>query len=93
MEILRLHYTETLKAWRERFQARRAEAAALYDERFCRMWEFYLASSEVGFRRLGHMVFQLQLTKRQSAVPLTRDYLLPGTDAEADVLPDLAQVA
>ncbi len=93
MEILRLHYAETLKAWRERFQARRAEAAALYDERFCRMWEFYLASSEVGFRRLGHMVFQLQLAKRQSAVPLTRDYLLSGTGAGADVSPDLAQVA
>lgn len=75
MEILRLHYAETLKAWRERFLARRAEAAALYDERFCRMWEFYLASSEVAFRQLGHMVFQIQLAKRQTAVPLTRDYL------------------
>lgn len=75
MEVLRLHYAETLKAWRERFLARRAEAVALYDERFCRMWEFYLASSEVGFRRLGHMVFQIQLAKQQTAVPLTRDYL------------------
>lgn len=75
MEILRLHYAETLRLWRERFLARREEAVALYDERFCRMWEFYLAASEVGFRDLGHMVFQIQLTKRQDAVPLTRTYL------------------
>lgn len=75
VEIWRLHYADTLKAWRERFLARRAEAAALYDERFCRLWEFYLASSEVAFRRFGHMVFQLQLAKRQDAVPLGRDYL------------------
>ena len=80
MEILRLHYAETLLAWRRRFRARWSDAAALYDERFCRMWEFYLASSEVGFRRLGHMVFQLQLTKRQDAVPLTRDYLAAATE-------------
>tara|TARA_R110002167_G_scaffold26492_5_gene91232 strand:+ start:288 stop:1448 length:1161 start_codon:yes stop_codon:yes gene_type:complete len=75
MEVLRLHYAETLRLWRERFLARRDEAVALYDERFCRMWEFYLASSEVGFRDLGHMVFQIQLSKRQDAVPLTRAYL------------------
>lgn len=75
MEILRLHYAETLRHWRERFLARRGEALAMYDERFCRMWEFYLACSEVAFRELGHMVFQLQLAKRQTAVPLSRDYL------------------
>lgn len=75
MEILRLHYAETLRHWRARFMARRDEALAMYDERFCRMWEFYLASSEVAFREVGHMVFQLQLTKRPEAVPLTRDYL------------------
>jgi cyclopropane-fatty-acyl-phospholipid synthase len=75
MEVLRLHYAETLKAWRERFLARREEAAAMYDERFCRMWEFYLAISEVAFREVGHMVFQLQLTKKPDVVPLTRDYL------------------
>jgi cyclopropane-fatty-acyl-phospholipid synthase len=75
MEVLRLHYAETLRHWRERFLARRDEAAAMYDERFCRMWEFYLASSEVAFRELGHMVVQLQLTKQQTAVPLSRDYL------------------
>ncbi len=75
MEVLRLHYAETLRHWRERFLARRNEARAMYDERFCRMWEFYLACSEVAFRELGHMVFQLQLTKKQTAVPLSRDYL------------------
>lgn len=75
MEVLRLHYAETLRHWRERFLARRGEALAMYDERFCRMWEFYLAASEVAFRELGHMVFQLQLTKKQTAAPLSRDYL------------------
>jgi cyclopropane-fatty-acyl-phospholipid synthase len=75
IEILRLHYAETLRAWRERFMARREEAAQLYDERFCRMWEFYLAGSETSFRVDGNMVFQLQLAKRQEVVPLTRDYM------------------
>lgn len=75
MEVLRLHYAETLRIWRERFLAQRDEALTMYDERFCRMWEFYLAASEVAFRELGHMVFQLQLTKKQTAVPLSRDYL------------------
>jgi cyclopropane-fatty-acyl-phospholipid synthase len=75
VEILRLHYAETLKAWRDRFAEQRAEIAALYDERFCRMWEFYLGTSELSFRWGGHMVFQLQLAKRVDAVPLTRDYL------------------
>jgi cyclopropane-fatty-acyl-phospholipid synthase len=75
VELLRLHYAETVRCWRERFAANRAEIAKLYDERFCRMWEFYLVSSELAFRKMGHMVFQMQLAKRQDAVPLTRDYL------------------
>jgi cyclopropane-fatty-acyl-phospholipid synthase len=75
IEILRLHYAETLRAWRERFLARSEEGKALYDERFCRMWEFYLAACECGFRHAGLMVFQIQLAKRQDAVPLTRDYI------------------
>jgi cyclopropane-fatty-acyl-phospholipid synthase len=75
IEILRLHYAETLKAWRERFMARREEAVRLYDERFARMWEFYLAASEMGFRQQNMMVFQIQLTKRQGIVPITRDYI------------------
>ena len=76
VEILRLHYAETLREWRRRFQENRAEVARLYDERFCRMWEFYLAGCEVAFRRLDQMVFQIQLAKHQGAVPLTRDYML-----------------
>src|SRR3954453_22625673 len=75
LEILRLHYAETLKAWRERFIARREEAVQLYDERFARMWEFYLACSEMSFRKQNMMNFQLQLTKRQGVVPITRDYI------------------
>jgi cyclopropane-fatty-acyl-phospholipid synthase len=76
IEILRLHYAETLKAWRERFLARREEAERLYDARFCRMWEFYLASSEMAFRQQGMMVVQVQLTRRQGVVPMTRDYMM-----------------
>jgi cyclopropane-fatty-acyl-phospholipid synthase len=76
IEVLRLHYAETLRLWRERFLARRAEAAALYDERFCRMWEYYLAGAECGFRFLGQVVFQIQLTKKVDALPLTRDYIV-----------------
>ena len=75
IEILRLHYAETLRAWRERFLARRDEAKALYDERFCRMWEFYLAACECAFRHNGLMVFQIQIAKHQDVVPLTRDYI------------------
>jgi len=75
IEILRLHYAETLKAWRERFLAHREEVERLYDARFVRMWEFYLAASEMAFRHQAMMVFQLQLTKRQDVVPITRDYI------------------
>ncbi|HRY26862.1 MAG TPA: cyclopropane-fatty-acyl-phospholipid synthase family protein [Geminicoccaceae bacterium] len=75
VEILRLHYADTLKAWRERFRARWDEAADLYDERFCRMWEFYLAGSEAFFRCMDGMVFQIQLARQRDAVPLTRDYI------------------
>ena len=75
IEILRLHYAETLRAWRQRFNANRERVRALYDERFCRMWEFYLAGSEVAFRQQGHMNFQMQLARRVDTVPLTRDYI------------------
>ena len=75
VEILRLHYAETLKAWRERFLAHREEVERLYDARFVRMWEFYLAASEMAFRKQNLLVFQLQLTKRQDVVPMTRDYI------------------
>ena len=75
IEILRLHYAETLRAWRERFAVRREEAVQLYDERFARMWEFYLAASEMSFRKQNMMNFQIQLAKRQGVVPMTRDYV------------------
>ncbi len=75
IEILRLHYARTLAEWRKRFAARRDEAVALYDERFARMWEFYLSSSELSFRHLGLNNFQLQAARHQEALPFTRDYI------------------
>ena len=75
MEILRLHYAETLRHWRQRFLTHWDQVKALYDERFCRMWEFYLAASEAGFRVQDLMVFQIQIAKRVDAVPMTRDYM------------------
>jgi cyclopropane-fatty-acyl-phospholipid synthase len=75
IEILRLHYAETLKAWRQRFLAHREEAQRIYDQRFVRMWEFYLAASEMSFREQNMMNFQIQITKRQGVTPMTRDYI------------------
>ena len=90
MEILRLHYAQTLREWRRRFQAQRAEIAELYDERFCRMWEFYLAISEIAFRWFGFMNFQLQLSKRPDAAPLTRDYMLGSANLSVESETNLA---
>ena len=81
VEILRLHYAETLKEWRTRFRKNWAKAAAIYDERFCRMWEFYLTSSEMTFRYDHLVVFQLQLAKRVDALPMTRDYMVDSEQA------------
>ncbi|MEX2450167.1 MAG: cyclopropane-fatty-acyl-phospholipid synthase family protein [Rhodospirillales bacterium] len=75
IEVLRLHYADTLRHWRERFMANWDKAKMLYDERFCRMWEFYLVASEASFRYMDNVVFQIQIAKRQDAVPLTRDYI------------------
>ena len=75
IEILRLHYALTLRHWRLRFMENRDRAKALYDERFCRMWEFYLASAEATMRAGDQMVFQIQLTRRIDTAPLTRDYI------------------
>jgi cyclopropane-fatty-acyl-phospholipid synthase len=75
IEILSLHYAETTRAWRERFLANRERVLALYDERFIRMWEFYLAGSEAAFRFDHLHVFHLQLAHDQARVPLTRDYI------------------
>jgi cyclopropane-fatty-acyl-phospholipid synthase len=89
IEILRLHYAATLQAWRRNFHAKRDAIATLYDERFCRMFELYLCGSELSFRHMGHMVWQMQLAVPVSpggevAVPLTRDYI---REAEAAALP------
>ena len=75
LEILRLHYASTLRHWRQRFRASWHVAADKFGERFCRMWEMYLAAAEMGFRYQNLMVFQLQLTKDQKALPFTRDYM------------------
>jgi cyclopropane-fatty-acyl-phospholipid synthase len=85
LEIWRLHYAETLRHWRQRFAAQRDEIAKLYDERFCRMFEFYLAGSECAFRYQGHIVFQAQLARAVSVVPSTRNYLYGDAKADADL--------
>jgi cyclopropane-fatty-acyl-phospholipid synthase len=75
IEVLRIHYAETLKNWRERFLANRDRAKEIYDERFCRMWEFYLSGSEAAFRWQDMVIFQLQITKKNDTLPLTRNYI------------------
>lgn len=75
VEILRLHYAHTLRAWRERFMARRDEIKTLYDERFCRMWEFFLSTAEGAFHYGFHVNFHIQMSKSLETVPFTRDYL------------------
>ncbi|HEY0648265.1 cyclopropane-fatty-acyl-phospholipid synthase family protein, partial [Phenylobacterium sp.] len=75
VEILRLHYAETIKHWRQRFAAARADIAQLYDERFCRMFEFYLGIAEQSFRARRQFIFQVQLAKRVDVLPITRDYI------------------
>jgi cyclopropane-fatty-acyl-phospholipid synthase len=90
IEILRLHYAETLRSWRSRFQQNRERIRALYDERFCRMWEMYLIGAEMAFRRDGHLVFQIQLAKAVETVPLTRDYMVDWERAHAEPIPPAA---
>jgi len=75
LEVWRLHYAQTLRHWHDRFAANQDRARALYDDRFCRMWRYYLKASEHSFRHNRQCVFQVQLARRQDAVPLTRDYL------------------
>jgi len=82
VEILRMHYAWTLNHWAQRFAAARADIAAnLYDETFCRMWEFYLASSEMEFAHTGTIVFQVQISKQIGGVPYTRDYMFEAERA------------
>lgn len=83
IEILRLHYAKTLAHWRRRFMANRDTIATIYDERFCRMFEFYLCGSELAFRVSDHMNFQIQLVRQSSALPLTRDYMFEAEQKAA----------
>jgi cyclopropane-fatty-acyl-phospholipid synthase len=95
VEILSLHYAKTTREWRRRFLAEREEVLRIYDERFLRMWEFYLAGSEAAFRHNALHVFHLQLALDQERVPLTRDYIAAETarlaQAEAE-FPDYASL-
>ena len=75
LEFLRVHYAKTLHHWCRRFEANRAKVAAMYDERFCRMWEFYLISAEMMFRTGSQLVFHMQLARKRDAVPIVRDYI------------------
>ncbi len=92
IEVLRMHYAYTLRDWHKRFQSNREKAAALYDERFCRMWEFYLQMAEMEFLYLGTGVYQVQFTKGLNALPLTRDYMVDWERAHAaqDAAPPLS---
>ncbi len=83
VEVLRLHYAKTMEHWNDRFQKNRAKVAEIYDERFCRMWEFYFLGCISAFKYWNQMVFQMQISPRQDGVPLSRDYI---TDWERDSL-------
>jgi cyclopropane-fatty-acyl-phospholipid synthase len=84
VEILRHHYADTLAAWRQRFRGNWDEAARLYDERFCRMWDCYLASCEAAFRVGSMMVFQIQIARNFAALPFTRGYMFAAEAAIED---------
>jgi cyclopropane-fatty-acyl-phospholipid synthase len=79
--VLRLHYAYTIRHWRERFAQNRATAVAFEGERFCRMWEFYLSAVELEFLHGTHMVFQLLLSTKRDAVPITRDFMFEAERA------------
>lgn len=83
LEFLRVHYATTLAHWHERFERNRAKVAAMYDERFCRMWEFYLISAEMMFRTGSQLVFHMQLARQRDAAPIMRDYV---TDAQREII-------
>ena len=75
IEVLRMHYAHTLKNWKERFMSKKGEVLEMFDEKFFRMWEFYLVSCEMAFKWSDQVVFQFQLTKKFKATPITRDYI------------------
>ena len=97
LEFLRVHYADTLREWHRRFEANRAKIAAMYDERFCRMWEFYLISAEMMFRTGSQLVFHMQLARRRDAAPVVRDYVTDTQrryrELEAERLKPLARGA
>ena len=76
LEFLRVHYATTLLHWHKRFDANRAKIASMYDERFCRMFEFYLISAEMMFRTGAQEVFHMQLARKRDAAPIVRDYII-----------------
>lgn len=82
VEVWRLHYADTLRLWSQRFMANQDKVRALYDDKFCRMWRYYLVAAELTFRLKHQVVFQFQIAHRQDVVPLTRDYLYPDTSSE-----------
>ncbi len=91
VEVWRLHYAETLRHWLERFEANIDRAREIYDDRFCRMWRYYLLGSEMTFRLDDQVVFQFQLSHRQDVVPLTRDYLYTADGKDEKNLPHAAE--
>ena len=85
VEVLRVHYADTIREWNKRFEANRPRIAEIYDERFCRMWEFYLVAVEMFFRYGSGMVFQMQLARQRDAPPLTRDYIPEAEKAYSEM--------
>ena len=75
VEVLRLHYAKTLKRWYENFRNNEREIKKIYDEKFCRMWKYYLIASEISFRYYQHVVFQFQISKKLESLPLSRKYI------------------
>ena len=88
IEVLRMHYAYTLRDWQKRFRDNWKTAAAIYDERFCRMWEFYLVSAEMDFRYLSTMIFHIQIAKDVNTIPITRDYMFEAEQALAHPQPE-----
>ncbi len=75
IEVWRMHYCHTLRSWKERFLSKREQVLEMFDEKFLRMWEFYLAGCEMAFKWGDQVVFQMQLIKKHTSVPNTRDYI------------------
>ena len=75
LEVLRTHYQHTLRNWKDRFMSKKNEVLEMFDEKFFRMWEFYLVGCEMAFKWSDQVVFQFQLTKKLKATPITRDYI------------------